>query len=45
MFVTPIIIPYGLELLFGLIQALIFGFLTLVFATIATTSSHEGEGH
>lgn len=45
MFVTPIIIPYGLEILFGLIQALIFGFLTLVFATIATTSSHEGEGH
>jgi len=43
-FVTPIIIPYGLELLFSLIQALIFGFLTLVFATIAATS-HEGEGH
>ncbi len=43
-FVTPIIIPHGLELIFGLIQALIFGFLTLVFASIAATP-HEGEGH
>ena len=45
MFVTPIVIPFGLEILFGLIQALIFGFLTLVFATIASTATHEGEGH
>ncbi|MDP2919108.1 MAG: F0F1 ATP synthase subunit A [Dehalococcoidia bacterium] len=43
LFVTPIIIPYGLEILFGLIQALIFGFLTLVFASIAATS-HDHEG-
>ncbi len=43
-FVTPIIIPHGLELIFGLIQALIFGFLTLVFASIAATP-HEEEGH
>jgi len=43
-FVTPVIIPHGLELIFGLIQALIFGFLTLVFASIAATP-HEGEEH
>lgn len=34
---------YGLELLIGFIQALIFGGLTLVFASIAVT--HEGEEH
>ncbi len=33
---------YGLELLIGFVQALIFGGLTLVFATIAVTP-HEGE--
>ena len=33
---------YGLELLLGLVQALIFGALTLVFATIAI-APHEGE--
>jgi F-type H+-transporting ATPase subunit a len=45
-FVTPVLIPYGLEILFSLIQALIFGFLTLVFATIAGTShSHDGSSH
>jgi len=33
---------YGLELLVGLVQALIFGGLTLVFATIAA-SAHEAE--
>jgi F-type H+-transporting ATPase subunit a len=33
---------YGLELLLGLVQALIFGALTLVFATIAVTP-HESE--
>lgn len=34
---------YGLELLIGFIQALIFGGLTLVFASIAV--AHEGEEH
>jgi F-type H+-transporting ATPase subunit a len=37
---------YGLELLVGFIQALIFSGLTLVFAAIAITSHHaEGEAH
>lgn len=43
-FLVPMIftIPfYGLELLIGLIQALIFSGLTLVFATVAISSSHE----
>jgi F-type H+-transporting ATPase subunit a len=43
-FLIPMIftIPfYGLELLIGLIQALIFSGLTLVFATVAISSSHE----
>ena len=35
---------YGLELLVGVVQALIFGGLTLVFATIACTP-HEEEAH
>ena len=35
---------YGLELLVGLIQALIFGGLTLVFVVVAVTP-HEGEEH
>jgi F-type H+-transporting ATPase subunit a len=34
---------YGLELLIGLIQALIFGGLTLVFGTIAVSSHEETE--
>ena len=34
---------YGLELLVGFIQALIFAGLTLVFATIATSTPHEAE--
>ena len=34
---------YGLELLVGFIQALIFAGLTLVFVTIAVTS-HDAEG-
>jgi len=34
---------YGLELLIGFMQALIFGGLTLVFASIAV--AHEGEEH
>jgi F-type H+-transporting ATPase subunit a len=37
---------YGLELLVGFIQALIFAGLTLVFVTIAITPHHDGEeGH
>lgn len=35
---------YGLELLVGTIQALVFAGLTLVFATVAVTP-HEGEEH
>jgi F-type H+-transporting ATPase subunit a len=35
---------YGLELLVGFVQALIFAGLTLVFAAIAITP-HEGEEH
>jgi F-type H+-transporting ATPase subunit a len=35
---------YGLELLIGLVQALIFSLLTLVFVTMAV-SSHESEVH
>ena len=35
---------YGFELLIGAVQALVFAGLTLVFATMAS-SSHEGEGH
>ncbi|MFC1869978.1 F0F1 ATP synthase subunit A [Chloroflexota bacterium] len=36
---------YGLELLFGFVQALIFGGLTLIFLTLATAAhgSHEAE--
>ena len=46
-FLAPflLVLPfYGLELLVGYIQALIFGGLTLVFATIAVTP-HEEEEH
>ncbi len=35
---------YGLELLVGFVQALIFGGLTLIFLTVAVTS-HEEESH
>jgi F-type H+-transporting ATPase subunit a len=45
MFLVPWVLAmpfYGLELLVGFVQALIFGGLTLVFATIAVTP-HEGE--
>ena len=35
---------YGFELLIGAVQALVFAGLTLVFATMASTS-HEGEEH
>ena len=47
-FLVPMIftIPfYGLELLIGLIQALIFGGLTLVFGTVAISSAHEESAH
>ncbi len=47
MFLAPWILAipfYGLELLVGVVQAIIFGGLTLVFATIAVTP-HEGEAH
>jgi F-type H+-transporting ATPase subunit a len=47
-FLIPMIftIPfYGLELLIGLIQALIFGGLTLVFGTVAISSAHEESEH
>ena len=46
-FLLPLIgiIPFlGLELFVGLIQALIFSVLTLVFASMATVS-HGDEGH
>jgi F-type H+-transporting ATPase subunit a len=45
-FLIPLVftIPfYGLELLIGLIQALIFSGLTLVFATIAVSPHEETE--
>ncbi|MEE8194474.1 MAG: F0F1 ATP synthase subunit A, partial [Dehalococcoidales bacterium] len=47
-FLAPFILAipfYGLELLVGFIQALIFGGLTLVFATIAITPPHTVEEH
>ncbi len=47
-FLVPMVftIPfYGLELLIGLIQALIFSGLTLVFATVAISSAHEETEH
>ncbi len=46
-FLIPWVMPipfYGLELLVGFVQALIFGGLTLVFATIAVTPPHEEHG-
>jgi F-type H+-transporting ATPase subunit a len=36
---------YGLELLIGAVQALIFSLLTLVFVTMAVTSEHGEESH
>lgn len=45
-FLVPWIVPvafYGLELLVGFIQALIFSGLTLVFATLATQSAHDAH--
>jgi F-type H+-transporting ATPase subunit a len=46
-YLVPIglVLPFlGLELFVGVIQALIFGLLTVAFATIATVS-HDGGGH
>lgn len=46
-FLIPWVLPipfYGLELLVGFVQALIFSGLTLVFATIAVTPAHEEHG-
>lgn len=48
LFLAPFVLAipfYGLELLVGFIQALIFGGLTLVFATIAVTPHHVEEKH
>jgi F-type H+-transporting ATPase subunit a len=36
---------YGLELLIGVVQALIFSLLTLVFVTMAVTPAHGAESH
>jgi F-type H+-transporting ATPase subunit a len=36
---------YGLELLIGVVQALIFSLLTLVFVTMAVTPAHGSESH
>jgi len=36
---------YGLEILIGFVQALIFGGLTLIFLTVAVTSHEEGNHH
>jgi F-type H+-transporting ATPase subunit a len=47
LFLTPFLIPlfpYGLELLLGAVQALIFSGLTLVFASMAA-QPHEAEHH
>ena len=45
----PIVaVPFmGMELLFGFIQAVIFGMLTLIFTTLATyiPAGHGGHGH
>jgi len=43
-FLIPLVFTlpfYGLELLIGLIQALIFSGLTLVFGTVAVAPKHE----
>ena len=50
LFVIAFLLPvaniafFGLEFFVGLIQALVFGLLTLIFMTSATTS-HHGEEH
>jgi F-type H+-transporting ATPase subunit a len=42
---VAVVVFYGLELLVGLVQALIFAGLTLVFAAIAMTAHEEHEEH
>ncbi len=47
-FLIPFVMPlpfYFLELLIGLVQALIFSLLTLVFVTMAVTPAHGAESH
>jgi len=47
-FLLPFVMPfpfYILELLIGLVQALIFSLLTLVFVTMAVTPAHGAESH
>jgi F-type H+-transporting ATPase subunit a len=36
---------YGLELLIGIVQALIFSLLTLVFVTMSVTPAHGSDSH
>jgi F-type H+-transporting ATPase subunit a len=44
-FLSVLVLPlYGLELLIGFIQAIIFGGLTLIFLTVAV-QSHGEEAH
>jgi F-type H+-transporting ATPase subunit a len=48
MTLVPVIVPlpfYLLEIFFGLIQALVFGMLTLTFMSQAMTSHHGGDEH
>lgn len=49
MFLVPVVVPmpfYGLELFVGVIQALVFAMLTLVFFNLASMGHDEaGEGH
>jgi F-type H+-transporting ATPase subunit a len=47
-YLVPLVVSlpfYGLELMVGLIQALIFGGLTLVFMTLAVASHDEEHAH
>lgn len=47
-FLVPFLAPlpfYGLELFVGLVQALVFSILTLVFMKMAVTSHHEEHAH
>ena len=47
-FLVPFVMPlpfYFLELLIGLVQALIFSLLTLVFVTMAVSPAHGAESH
>jgi len=47
-FLVPLVVPmpfYGLELFVGVIQALVFTLLSLVFFNLATVSHHEEQEH